>query len=657
MPALYSSLSSLFKKTPQKSPEKDKARPLNVRDSMAIYMDDHRAEDGMTVIDGHEDTTKDTTAVPTFPLGNFCIDEPRPMKVVVIGAGYSGIVAGIRLLQRVRNLELVIYEANAGVGGTWFTNKYPGLACDIPSHCYQLTFAENPNWSSFYSPGPEILAYIESVVEKFKLMPYIRLRHKLTSARWNDDEGKWQLIIQRPTENGEFKDFEDKADVLFTALGGLSRWKWPDIEGLHDFRGKVIHSANWETGEGSGDPHLGWEDSVKSWGDKRVGVIGVGSSAIQIVPALQPKVKHVVNYVRGKTWVAATFVKGHMDKLSGDPTIDNYKYTEADKEKFRDPEYYRAYRRELENELNAAHPATLRGNPLQHEAREQFKKVMIQRLAPRPWIAESPILVVPNFSVACRRLTPGPGYLESLCEDNVEFVREEIKRVTPTGIENVDGTHRELDVIVCATGYDTSYTYDFPFIGKNGVNLKDKWTPHPRTYLSIAVDGFPNWFQANGPNSALGAGALLVCFEREVDYAVEAILKLQRERLKSIEVKKEAVDEFDAYLESFFPTSVFGEKCRAWYKMGKEEGRVVAMWPGSTLHFLRSLEHPRWEDYNYKSLDDRPANRFYWLGEGQAEADKAKKDRAWYLDPENLDIPPGESKPVGSELSSTSGCN
>ncbi|KAF9270874.1 FAD/NAD-binding domain-containing protein [Marasmius fiardii PR-910] len=600
-------------------------------------MNDHRVEDGIATA---ENTSTSTTlggpGSAVFPLGNFCIDEPRPMKVVVIGAGYSGIVAGIRFRQRVSNLNLTIYDANAGVGGTWFSNKYPGLACDIPSHCYQLTFMENPNWSSFFSPGSEILMYLESVVDKYKLMPYIKLQHRLTGARWNDDEGKWHLTLRRVTAQGGSEEFEDTADVLFTGMGGLSRWKWPDIEGLHEFKGKVIHSAQWETGEGSGDPHLTWEDSVKSWGDKTVGVIGVGSSAIQIVPALQPKVKRVVNYVRGKTWVSATFVKEHMVKLSNDPESDNYTYSEADKERFRDPQYYRHYRRELESDLNGAHPATLRGNAKQQMARTQFEEAMLKKLAGKPWIADA---IIPDFPVACRRLTPGPGYLEALCQDNVEFVREEIRRVTPFGIENVDGTHRALDVIVCATGYDTTYDYNFPFIGRDGIDLRDKWRPHPRTYLSIAVDGFPNWFQSIGPNSAVGAGSLLILIEREVDYAIEVTLKLQRERLKSIEVKKEAVDDFDAYIDS-----VFGEKCRAWYKAGKEDGRVLALWPGSTLHCVRALEHPRWEDYYYKPLEEKPRNRFYWLGEGQTTADKAETDRAWYLDPKHVDIPPSKSR-------------
>ncbi|KAJ3795118.1 FAD/NAD-binding domain-containing protein [Lentinula aff. detonsa] len=585
-----------------------------------------------------------------YKLPSFCIDEARPMKVVVVGAGYSGIVAGIRFLQRIKNITLTIYEANAGVGGAWFVNRYPGLACDIPSHCYQLTFAENPNWSSFYAPGPEIHGYLKSVVEKFHLDSYIKLRHRLTRAQYDEESGKWNLTIQRPIKeeqsprNGSsqgggqdnLEEIEDTADVLFTGIGSLSRWQWPEIEGLETFQGKVIHSAQWETGEGDSGAKTKWEDTVKNWGDKKIGVIGVGSSAIQIVPALQPRVKTVSNFVRSKTWVSASFVREHLVSLAnGDETVDNYTFTEKDKQKFKDKEYYRGFRRALESDLNGAHSATLRGHPLQQGARKIFEEIMKQKLSKKPWIAEH---LIPDFSVACRRLTPGPGYLEAFLE-KVDFVPENIKRVTPTGIETVDGKHREMDVIVCATGFDTSYRLPFAFIGRNGNDLNAKFDPHPRTYLGIAVDGFPNWFAALGPNTGVGAGSLLIIIERQVDYAVAATLKLQRERIKSIEVKKRAVDDFDAYLESFFPTSVFGEKCRSWYKVGKEEGRVVSLWPGSSLHCVNALEHPRWEDYDYELLDSQN-NRFFWLGDGNTMADKVPgSDRAWYLDPKEIDIP------------------
>ncbi|KAK7063928.1 hypothetical protein R3P38DRAFT_2821268 [Favolaschia claudopus] len=563
------------------------------------------------------------------------IDAPRPIKVVVVGAGFSGIIAGIRFLQRVKNVELTIYEALNGVGGTWFANRYPGLACDIPSHCYQLTFHEKTDWSSFYVQGPEILAYLETVVDKYNLRPFIKLEHRLTSAIWSEDTGKWNLTIQRPSTDSanQVEEFQTDADVLFTGIGGLSRWKWPDVKGLHSFKGKIIHSAKWETGEG--DPAGPWEDTVQSWKDKKVGVIGVGSSALQIVPALQPKVQLLRNYVRGQTWISFPFLGDRAEQLGMGTTETNYKFTDKDKERFRDPAYYKDFRRDLESDLNSLHVVTLKGHPMQEGGRTTFKADMLKRLEPRPDIAEH---LIPDFPICCRRLTPGPGYLEALCQDNVEFIPTEIEQILPNGIETVDGKIDELDVIVCATGFDTSFQLPFPIIGRGGVQLSEKYKPHPKTYLSVAVDGFPNWFQSLGPNAAVGSGSLLIVIERQVDYAVEATLKLQREHLKSMEVKTEAVEDWDAYLEHHFEKTVFSEKCRSWYKQGLSEGRVVALWPGSCLHAVRALEHPRWEDYTYESLNGHK-NRFFWAGNGTTVAEETPgADRAWYLS--QVDFPP-----------------
>jgi len=177
-------------------------------------------------------------------------------------------------------------------------------------------------------------------------------------------------------------------------------------------------------------------------------------------------------------------------------------------------------------------------------------------------------------------------------------------------------------------------------IGRRGVKLQDRWTPHPETYLAVTVDGFPNWFFSLGPNGCVGGGSLLVIMEREVAYAVEVAKKLQRERLKSIEVTPAAVRDFDEYLEHHFPKTVYSEKCRSWYKMGKEEGRITGLWPGSSLHAIRALEYPRWEDYTYEPFDT-VQNRFYWLGDGQTYPEKTMTgDRAWYLNDDEVDYPP-----------------
>ncbi|KAL0951913.1 hypothetical protein HGRIS_008568 [Hohenbuehelia grisea] len=614
---------------------------------------------------GHSSDSPQTNDVPLgeqrrqeFVAGEFSMDDPRPMKVVVIGAGYSGIIAGIRFSQYVQNLDLTIYDANAGVGGTWFVNQYPGLTCDIPSHTYQLSFEDKTDWSSFYAPGPEILGYLQGVVEKYKLMRFIKLRHRIVRAQWDYDSGKWRLRIRKPVDPAaayrkaapneaaveeifEYEEFEDTADVLFTGIGALNRWSWPDIEGLDSFEGKIMHSAQWEIPRGGS----GWQDSVEGWGNKRIGVIGVGSSAIQVVSALQPKVGHLVNYVRGQTWLSPPFLSEMAAELAKGDQVDNYKYTDDDKKLFQDPVFYKEFRRRMESELNAAQMAVMIGSPIQKGAPAIFKEMMLKRLSRKPWIAEH---LIPQFPVACRRLTPGIGYLEALTEDNVDFVPSPIKKVTKTGIETEDGDFQELDVIVCATGFDTSWHSEFPFIGRNGVDLRDKFKPYPRTYMSIAADGFPNWFSSYGPNAGVGAGSLLLVMEKQVEYAVQATLKLQRERLKSMDVKKEAVDDYDEYLDAFFP------KARASRQPASmtmsltldgpdvdkgETGRIVALWPGSCLHAARALAQPRWEDYNFERLD-KTSNRFFYLGDGLTKNEKdPAADRAWYLN--EVDYPPG----------------
>ncbi|KAL1708071.1 hypothetical protein EV121DRAFT_287900 [Schizophyllum commune] len=577
----------------------------------------------------NRDVSSPASNGPAFQLGNFAIDEPRRLKVVVIGAGYSGIIAGIRFRQHIQNLDLKIYEATTGVGGTWFTHNYPGLACDIPSHAYQPTFDHNPNWSKYYASGPEVHAYLEHIVDKWKLMPYIRLRHRLVRAEWSQEIGKWLLTFQGP----DGAKIRDVADVLFTAVGMLRRWSWPDIGGLRDFSGPVIHSAQWETADGV----TTWEESVRGWADKRVGVIGAGSSALQIVPALQPHVAKLVNLARGKTWVTGSFGTSTLQNFAGEAVCNNYTFSDEDKRKFQDAEHYSRFRRTLEREVNGFFKAVIRSSEEQSQMREQVMDMTKKRLVKKPWIAEH---LIPEFGVACRRPTPGPGYLEALCEDNVDFVTSGIRCVTKEAIVTEDGQTIPLDVIVCATGYDTTGELDFPLIGRGGVDLSEKYKPYPRTYLGLTVDGFPNWFQSFGPNGApASAGSLALILEKQVDYAVKATTKLQRERLKSMEVKREAVDDFDEYLEAFFPTTVFTDSCKSWYKNREANGRIRALYPGSGLHIIRALEHPRWEDYSYESLDGT-RNRFHWFGHGgtAADIDPTRADRAFYMD--NIDYPP-----------------
>ncbi|KAJ3553811.1 hypothetical protein NM688_g3421 [Phlebia brevispora] len=573
---------------------------------------------------------------PSFELGDFAIDEYKSMKIIAIGAGMSGLLAGIRFRQYVENLDLTIYEKEDNIGGTWYVNKYPGIACDIPAHSFQYTFEHKSDWSALYSPGAEILGHMESIVSKYKLAPYIKLRHELTHARYDEATAKWHVRIKRPSANApeEFEEFDDEADFLFMGVGILSRWTWPDIAGLKDFKGLLVHSSNWKLGGES------WMEDVKDWSDKRVAVIGLGSAALQIVAALQDKVGRLSQYARGRTWVATEFARDALASLlSRDFDKDgNYTFTAEEKARLSDPVESSKFRKGLDHQLNGLHAINMRDSEQQKEAQRLFKAQMTDALKSKPEIAEK---LIPEFSVSCRRITPAPGYLNALCRDHVDFITTPIKRITEQGIETADGSSLEHDIIICATGWDTSFRLPFPIIGRNGTDIRDKWSPYPKTYLSLCVDEFPNCFFSSGPNSCIGTSSFLPMIEHQVDYAVQVVRKLQRERLKSIEVKPEVVEEFDEIIESYFQKA--RNRCSLWYKAGNDEGRIIGLWPGSGLHHMRSLRYPRWEDYNYERADTTK-NRLYWLGDGMTNNEKTLTgDRAWFIDPSYVDVPPGES--------------
>ncbi|KAM5545277.1 hypothetical protein V8D89_001388 [Ganoderma adspersum] len=571
-----------------------------------------------------------------FTLGDFSIDEYRPIKVIVIGAGFSGILAGIRFPQKIPNVELTIYEKSAGVGGTWFNNRFPGLTCDIPAHTYQYSFEDKRDWSALYAPGDEIQQHLQDVVDKYKLARHIRLSHEVVRAQWDAPAGKWRVRVRRRNPSScEQEEIDDAADVLVTAFGPISRWRMPDIEGIGEFGGELHHTAGYKP-EGKT-----WKDDLGRWKDKKVGVIGSGSTAIQVVTALAPHVPKLANYVRGQTWLSPPFAMGLFAELIGREASAPENETALrpeELERFKaDQEFFKSVRYTLEESMNSMHSYTQLGSAMQTEFQEVFRKNMEEKLAERPDIASK---LIPGFPVSCRRLTPGPGYLETLCKEHVEFISSPIERFTKTGVETEDGKHQELDLVFCATGYDTSWQLPFTIIGRDGVDLNERWKPYPSSYLSVCVDGFPNMFMSLGPNSFIGAGMLIPIIEYAIMYAVQATAKLQRDRFRSMEIKARAVRDFDRYIDSYFPQSVFSAKCRSWYKLGKEEGRVVGLWPGSSLHAMRALQHPRWEDYDYESAD-ADENSMYWLGDGQTWNEKSLTgDRAWYLREDFIDRPP-----------------
>ncbi|CAN8095980.1 unnamed protein product [Discula destructiva] len=552
------------------------------------------------------------------------IENHRPLRVRVIGAGFSGVYLGIRIPQRLRNVELRIYEKNAGIGGTWYENRYPGCACDIPAHSYQYSFAPNldPGWSGFYASAREICEYIQGAARRFGADRFVRLEHRVVDLGWDDGGKKWRFKVER-ADTGE--TFEDEAEVVIVARGALNDAKWPDLRGLDRFKGEIMHSASWK--------------SEYDFRSKKIGVIGSGSSSIQIVPNLQKVEGAKLNVVvRSKVWITNRFGDKTMNDLGLDPS--HLSFTEEEKQEFRNaPAKYRVFQKKVDNDLNFAYFATLRGSDMSKTFTQIFTENTKQRLGHKPDILPS---FLPPFAVGCRRLTPGPGYLEAVAEDNVNFITSDIDHINEKGLFLTDGRQVDLDVLVCATGFNTSAIPPFPITGRNGLTLGERFSHFAETYLSVAVDSFPNMFFMLGPNSGLGAGSLTILMEAQGDYIVKCLRKLQRENYATIEPKAERVRDFADYADEYFKKTVYTDDCKSWYK---KNGRIQALWPGSPVHALETLRSPRWEDFNFESKDgESDRNRLRWLGNGFSETLLGGGDPSWYLNEESIDYPP-EGKP------------
>lgn len=280
---------------------------------------------------------------------------------------------------------------------------------------------------------------------------------------------------------------------------------------------------------------------------------------------------------------------------------------------------------------------------MQRGSVEIFRAAMRERLASKPEIAD---FLIPSFAVGCRRTTPGPGYLEALIEPNVEFVTDPISEVNSQGVLLDSGRQIALDCLVCATGFNASSPPPFAVHGSHGVSLRDRFTPYPEAYLSLAVDGFPNFFMMLGPNSAIGSGSLTMILESEGDYIVKCIRKLQKEDYASMTIKRERVADWSEYCQTYFQNTVYTDQCNSWYKSeGGKGDRITGLWPGSTLHALEALRSPRWEDYEWESID-KTTNSMRWLGNGWSLTHTPLHDKegyggdpAWYLEPRFQSIP------------------
>jgi cyclohexanone monooxygenase len=466
---------------------------------------------------------------------------------VIVGAGFGGLCAAIKL-QEDGETDFVVLEKGADVGGTWRDNTYPGATCDIPSQLYSLSFSAY-DWPSSYSAQQDIQAYIKQVADESGTLDRFVFDTLVEDAAWDDESQRWTVR----TSSGTWV-----SRTLVMAAGALSAPKLPDLEGIDTFQGDVFHSAR-------------WNHDVDLTG-KRVAVIGTGASAIQIVPELQRIASHLDVYQRTAPWII--------------PRNDR-PYGRLERAALRRvPGLQKLYR----TGLYWAHEAYVPAFTLQPKLAAPARKVALANIQKGIKDPELRAKVTPNFAFGCKRVLRSNTYYPALDADNTELVSDPVAKVTGNAIVTTDGVEREVDALVVATGF---YTTELPvtehITGRNGQTLAERWrATGMAAYKGTTVPGFPNLFLLVGPNTGQGHTSMIFIIESQVAYLRDALRRMRREGLASVEPSQEVTDRWNRSLQKRMAHSVWTTGgCQSWYLDSR--GRNTTLWPRSTVDFRRRL--------------------------------------------------------------------
>lgn len=481
-------------------------------------------------------------------------------KVIIIGAGLGGLCAAIKLKQA--GHSFVIIEKLSKVGGTWAQNTYPGVACDVPVALYQFEFAQSIQWSRAYPQGHEIQAYAEELADRYQLRPNIHLGAEAVSAVWQDAERKWQVT----TASGEV--FE--GDILVGALGQLNRPNWPEIPGQNEFDGQIMHAA-------------AWDHNVSLQG-KRVGVVGSAASAVQIIPEIAKQADELTVFQRSPNWVI--------------PRRDVAVSAEESALVMSNPE--------IAAKLGAMNRQLIYENAdyffwqvfeWTDVARQAYTKIATTHLHAQIVDPELRAKLTPDYPIGCRRILISDDYFPALEQKNVTLQTAPIDSITPTAIVTSDGCDHPLDIIVYATGFETTgWRWSTEITGRDGASLADAWSDGPEAYLGITVADFPNFFMLYGPNTNLGHNAITFMLEKQVDYMIAALAVMTDEKLAAIAPTRAAQDAFNAELQANLAETVWSDpSCNSWYKTAA--GRITQNWGSHTRAYAQAVSDVRIADY------------------------------------------------------------
>ena len=499
------------------------------------------------------------TAIDSRPESGAGDRTERSVRVAIVGGGFSGLCVASRLRERGEE-DYVVLERGESVGGVWRDNTYPGAACDVPSHLYSLSFAPNPGWDRSFSAGGQIRRYLESVADERGLGPWISLGEEVLEAAWDGDACRWLITTTRRTLS---------AEVLVACAGPLTEPVYPDVPGLDRFRGKRIHSARWDHGH--------------DLAGERVAVIGTGASAVQIIPAIQPRVGRLVVFQRTPGWVV--------------PRPER-EVSEREKRVLRAfPALVKLYRLKQFLVRDGLNYRMIRRNPLVRRLFERASRSFLQEQVSDP---ELRARLTPRYEIGCKRVLITNDFYPALGEPNVELVASGVREIRETSVVAEDGTEREVDTIVFATGFETTQPAIYKRIrGRGGLSIDEVWEGRPRFHRATTVAGFPNFFNVCGPGTGSGHGSMIWKAESQTAYVMDALRVMRERNLASVEPRADAEGRYMRWVGEDLDETVWARGgCQSWYLDGG--GRPTLMWPRTMWGFRRMLRRFDPEHYHLR---------------------------------------------------------
>jgi cation diffusion facilitator CzcD-associated flavoprotein CzcO len=466
----------------------------------------------------------------------------RPeLRIAIVGAGPGGLCMGIRLAGAGFE-RFEIFEKASGVGGTWYYNRYPGCACDVPSHLYSYSFEIKKDWSRPYAPQAEILAYLEHCAEKYRVLPHCRFGDAVRRARWDEAAAEWTLELASGRRAC--------ADVVVSAIGMFNEVAIPQIPGLDAFAGTKFHSSRWN-----------WDHALAG---EAVGVIGSAASAVQLVPEIVKEAGRVHLFQRTPNWVAPK---------QDDP------YTEKQLERFRsDPGFALAVRGKIFESFG--------GPGIYDRVRPEMEAACLANLAQ----VEDPAVrarLLPDHPWGCKRPLLSNDYYPAFNRPDLELVTDPIERITRTGIVTEGGRERRLDTLILATGFATTkFLSAIDVVGRGGLTIADAWSDGAQAYKGVTTAGFPNLFMLYGPNT--NADSILTMIEYQADHVLRQIQRIVREGLAWIDVRPEPMAAYNAEIQrEIGAIEAWQAGCTDYYRA--PSGRIVTQWPRSMSALEQAL--------------------------------------------------------------------